>query len=226
MVKCAGKSVLKGIAVGKIYVCRKQEYALKQTQIDDVKTEQERFELAVSEAKGQLDILYKNALKTVGEEEAMIFDVHKMMLEDEGYLEDIKEMIAGKGNAEYAVNEVGNNYSRMFAAMDDDYMKARSADVLDISRRIINNLAGTRDASVKTKEPVILLADEPTGNLDPQTAWDIMMLLQEVNRAGTTVVVVTHNNDIVDVMQKRVITLDQGLLVHDEKKGGYLYEGI
>ncbi len=81
-------------------------------------------------------------------------------------------------------------------------------------------------ARALVNRPVILLADEPTGNLDPQTAWDIMMLLQEVNRAGTTVVVVTHNNDIVDVMQKRVITLDQGLLVHDEKKGGYLYEGI
>ena len=74
--------------------------------------------------------------------------------------------------------------------------------------------------------PTILLADEPTGNLDPQTAWDIMMLLQEVSRLGTTVVVVTHNNDIVDVMQKRVITLDKGILIHDEKKGGYLYEGI
>lgn len=75
-------------------------------------------------------------------------------------------------------------------------------------------------------QPTILLADEPTGNLDPQTAWDIMMLLQEVSQTGTTVVVVTHNNDIVDVMQKRVITLDKGILVHDEKKGGYLYEGI
>ena len=74
--------------------------------------------------------------------------------------------------------------------------------------------------------PVILLADEPTGNLDPQTAWDIMMLLQEVNQSGTTVVVVTHNNDIVDVMQKRVITLDQGTVIHDEKKGGYQYERI
>ena len=81
-------------------------------------------------------------------------------------------------------------------------------------------------ARALVNRPVILLADEPTGNLDPQTAWDIMMLLQEVNRAGTTVVVVKHNNDIGDVMQKRVITLDQGLLVHDEKKGGYLYEGI
>lgn len=74
--------------------------------------------------------------------------------------------------------------------------------------------------------PVILLADEPTGNLDPRTAWDIMMLLQEVNQSGTTVVVVTHNNDIVDVMQKRVITLDQGTVIHDEKKGGYQYERI
>lgn len=72
--------------------------------------------------------------------------------------------------------------------------------------------------------PTILLADEPTGNLDPQTAWEIMMLLQEVNKMGTTVVVVTHNNDIVDVMQKRVITLEEGSIIHDEKKGGYQYE--
>lgn len=72
--------------------------------------------------------------------------------------------------------------------------------------------------------PTILLADEPTGNLDPETAWDIMMLLQEVNKMGTTVVVVTHNNDVVDIMQKRVITLEGGHLVRDEKKGGYEYE--
>lgn len=73
-------------------------------------------------------------------------------------------------------------------------------------------------------KPTILLADEPTGNLDPETAWDIMMLLQEVNKMGTTVVVVTHNNDVVDVMQKRVINLEDGVLVRDEKKGGYEYE--
>ena len=73
--------------------------------------------------------------------------------------------------------------------------------------------------------PTILLADEPTGNLDPKTAWDIMMLLQEVNKMGTTVVVVTHNNDVVDVMQKRVINLEDGILVRDAKKGGYEVEG-
>ena len=74
-------------------------------------------------------------------------------------------------------------------------------------------------------QPTILLADEPTGNLDPKTAWDIMMLFEEVNKMGTTVVVVTHNNDVVDVMQKRVINLEDGVLVRDEKKGGYQVEG-
>ena len=74
-------------------------------------------------------------------------------------------------------------------------------------------------------QPTFLLADEPTGNLDPKTAWDIMMLLEEVNKMGTTVVVVTHNNDVVDVMQKRVINLEDGVLVRDEKKGGYQVEG-
>ena len=74
-------------------------------------------------------------------------------------------------------------------------------------------------------QPTILLADEPTGNLDPKTAWDIVMLLEEVNKMGTTVVVVTHNNDVVDVMQKRVINLEDGVLVRDEKKGGYQVEG-
>ena len=79
-------------------------------------------------------------------------------------------------------------------------------------------------ARALVNQPTILLADEPTGNLDPQNAWEIMMLLQEVNKMGTTVVVVTHNNDIVDVMQKRVVTLSEGTVVRDDKNGGYEYE--
>ena len=79
-------------------------------------------------------------------------------------------------------------------------------------------------ARALVNQPTILLADEPTGNLDPQNAWEIMMLLQEVNKMGTTVVVVTHNNDIVDIMQNRVVTLNEGTVVRDDKKGGYEYE--
>ena len=103
MVKCIGKSVLKGIAIGKVYIYRKKEHTLTKTRVEDVQGELKRFEYAVNEAKGQLDQLYHNALESVGEKEAMIFDVHKMLLEDEGYLEDIKAMISDNCNAEYAV---------------------------------------------------------------------------------------------------------------------------
>jgi cell division ATP-binding protein ftsE len=79
-------------------------------------------------------------------------------------------------------------------------------------------------ARALVNRPSILLADEPTGNLDPKNAWSIMELLDEVNKLGTTVIVVTHNPDVVDMMQKRVIMMKDGKLIHDESKGGYLYE--
>lgn len=162
MVKCIGKSVLKGIAIGKVYIYRKKEHTLTKTRVEDVQGELKRFEYAVNEAKGQLDQLYHNALESVGEKEAMIFDVHKMLLEDEGYLEDIKAMISDNCNAEYAVKETGNRYSQMFAALENEYMRARCADVLDISNRVINVLMGVGDASVNSDEPVILLAEDLT----------------------------------------------------------------
>ena len=138
MVKCTGKSVLKGIAIGKIYVYRKKEFTLVKTYIEDVAAELKRFDQAVKEAKRQIGILYQEALESVGEAEAKIFEIHGLMLEDEGYLEDIKDKIEGKCNAEYAVKEVGDDQAKVFAEMDDDYMRARSADVLDISNRIID----------------------------------------------------------------------------------------
>jgi cell division ATP-binding protein FtsE len=79
-------------------------------------------------------------------------------------------------------------------------------------------------ARALVNKPLILLADEPTGNLDPKNSWEIMNLLEEVNKRGTTVVVVTHNREIVDIMQKRVITMNKGVMVSDEQKGGYSYE--
>lgn len=162
MVKCVGKSVLKGVAIGKVYVYSKKEFTLAKREISDIEKEQKRFSQAVCEAGKQLEVLYQNALDSVGEEQAMIFDVHKMMLEDEGYLEDIQNMIADKCNAEFAVREIGNNYSQMFADMEDEYMKARSVDVLDVSDRVIQILSGVGEVSIDTEEPVILLADDLT----------------------------------------------------------------
>ncbi len=163
MVVCQGKSVLKGIAIGKIYLYEKQEYVLEQKQVADAEAEVARFEAAKETAIGQLDDLYEKALEEAGEEQAMIFDVHKMMLDDGDYLDAITGLIRSeKVNAEYAVHTTGEQFAAVFASMDDDYMKARSADVKDISGRVIRILAGIGDGSIASEEPVILLADDLT----------------------------------------------------------------
>lgn len=163
MVVCQGKSVLKGIAIGKIYLYEKQEYVLEQKQVADAEAEVARFEAAKETAIGQLDDLYEKALAEAGEEQAMIFDVHKMMLDDGDYLDAITGLIRSeKVNAEYAVHTTGEQFAAVFASMDDDYMKARSADVKDISGRVIRILAGIGNGSIASEEPVILLADDLT----------------------------------------------------------------
>lgn len=161
MIICSGKSVLKGVAIGKIYFYKKQEYVLERKTVADTEAEVARFEAAKAEAMAQLDALYNKALEEAGEEQAMIFDVHKMMLDDGDYLESICGMIRDeKVNAEYAVSMTGENFSAIFASMDDDYMKARAVDVKDISGRVVNILAGIGDGSIDSDVPVILLADD------------------------------------------------------------------
>lgn len=161
MVICSGKSVLEGVAIGKIYLFKKQEYQLVKTQVADTECEVARFTEAKEKAIEQLDALYQKALVEAGEEQAMIFDVHKMMLDDGDYLDGICNMIRDeKVNAEYAVTMTGESFSAVFASMDDEYMKARSVDVLDISRRVVNNLAGIVEGGIASDVPVILLADD------------------------------------------------------------------
>ncbi|HJB91214.1 MAG TPA: phosphoenolpyruvate--protein phosphotransferase [Candidatus Eisenbergiella merdigallinarum] len=161
MIICSGKSVLNGVAIGKIYLYKKQEYVLEQTQVEDVEAEIARFEAAKEKATQELDALYQKALTEAGEEQAMIFDVHKMMLDDGDYLDSIRGMIRDeKVNAEYAVSATGDSFSAVFASMDDEYMKARSVDVLDISKRVVNVLAGIVEGGIASEVPVILLADD------------------------------------------------------------------
>lgn len=161
MVICSGKSVLKGIAIGKIYLFKKQEYVLEQKVISDADAEVARFEAAKAKVMDQLDLLYQKALTEAGEEQAMIFDVHKMMLDDGDYCDNICNMIREENvNAEFAVSMTGESFSAVFASMDDEYMKARSVDVLDISRRVVNILAGIVEGGIDSEDPVILLADD------------------------------------------------------------------
>ena len=154
-----GKSVFGGIAIGSVALFEKEEDLVKRYSIEDVEKEKKRFEDA--KAKEELAGLYEKALKEVGESGAMIFDVHQMMLDDLDYVESILNMIdTQKVNAEFAVATTGDNFSQMFAAMDDDYMKERAADVRDISNRVIRILQGKEMGGITENQPVILLAED------------------------------------------------------------------
>ncbi len=156
-----GKSVFSGIAIGRISVYKKGEQQVKRNRITDVDAELSRFEDAKQTAIGQLQGLYDKALKEVGEANAAIFEVHQMMLDDGDYNESITNIIKSQEvNAEYAVATTGDNFSQMFAAMEDDYMRARAADIKDISERIISILNGNGDAAIGADEPVIIVADD------------------------------------------------------------------
>lgn len=156
-----GKSVFGGIAIGRISVYKKGEQQVKRNRITDVDAELSRFEDAKKTAIEQLQGLYDKALKEVGEANAAIFEVHQMMLDDGDYNESIANIIKSQEvNAEYAVASTGDNFSQMFAAMEDDYMRARAADIKDISERIISILSGKGGNAIGADEPAIIVADD------------------------------------------------------------------
>ena len=156
-----GKSVFGGIAIGRLSIYNKKENQVKREKITDVEAEITRFTDAKETAKEQLKGFYEKAVKEVGEVNAAIFEVHQMMLDDLDYVESITNMIRTQEvNAEFAVASTGDNFSQMFAAMDDDYMKERAADVKDISNRVISILQNAENGSMTGEEPVILLADD------------------------------------------------------------------
>ena len=156
-----GKGVVPGIAIGRLYVFEKGKEQVEKISVADTEAEVVRFQSARGQAMEQLDKLYQDALSRVGEENAQIFDVHKMMLDDLDYIEAIEGHIREDAvNAEYAVTVTGKEFSAMFSEMDDAYMKARAVDVIDVSDRLVRLLKGKKEAGLNTDEPVILLADD------------------------------------------------------------------
>ena len=161
MERLKGKSVYKGIALGKISVLKKDDYVVKRVKVENSEAEIERVAQAREKAKEQLQKLYDKAVKEVGEASAAIFEVHQMMLDDDDYNESIENIIRTQEvNAEYAVATTGDNFSQMFASMDDDYMKARAADVKDISERLVRNLYGGDGGDMEFDQSVIIVADD------------------------------------------------------------------
>jgi len=156
-----GKSVFGGIAIGRIKVYNKSEQQVKRVHIDDTEHEKKRYYAAVDKAAMQLQELYDKAVKEVGEANAAIFEMHQIMLTDDDYKESVENIIESQHvNAEYAVAQTGDNYAAMFAAMEDEYMRGRSADVKDISERLINILSGFNASSMVSDEPVIIVAED------------------------------------------------------------------
>ncbi|MBQ1823067.1 MAG: phosphoenolpyruvate--protein phosphotransferase [Lachnospiraceae bacterium] len=180
-----GKSVFSGIAIGPLCLYQKADSMVKRYKIEDADAEVKRFEDAQATAKDQLQSLYDKALKEVGEANAAIFEVHQMMLDDGDYLESIINIIRTQlVNAEYAVATTGDNFAQMFAAMDDEYMQARSADIKDISNRVVQVLQGAAAGGINSDVPVILLADDLAPSETVQL--DKSLVLSFVTRGGST----------------------------------------
>lgn len=183
--KLEGKSVFSGIAIGKCKIFGKKDQVVKRSKVTDTDLEIKRFIQAKEQAKSQLAALYEKALKEVGEANAAIFEVHQMMLDDLDYVESITNMISSQGiNAEYAVATTGDNFAEMFAAMDDDYMRERAADVKDISNRVIHILQGGSEQAGLGDQPVIILADDLAPSETVQL--DKSKVLSFVTRHGST----------------------------------------
>ena len=161
MITIQGKSVFGGVSIGKLMFYKRNEKVIKREHISDADAEWKRFEAAKGQAVDQLKELYEKALEDVGEANAMIFEIHQMMLEDEDYNESVENIIHSQMvNAEYAVASTADNFAQMFEAMDDDYMRGRAADVRDISERVITVLAGGAGSGLDSDEPVIIAADD------------------------------------------------------------------
>ena len=185
MITYSGKSVLAGIAIGKISLYKKAEVSIHRYHVEDVNKEILRFEEAKERALKQLTILYETALKEVGESGAGIFEVHQMMLEDLDYIASIVNIIESqKVNAEYAIGETGDNFAAMFSAMEDDYMRARAADVKDITESLLSEFQTQEKEVIEDKEPVIILAEDLAPSQTVQLNKD--KVLAFVTRQGSS----------------------------------------
>ena len=161
MIICRGKGVFKGIAIGKIRVFQKGELTINKVLIANADAEWKRFNEARKIAYNQLKILYDQVIREIGKNDAAIFQIHQMLLEDVNYISSIENIIRTEMvNSEYAISKTTDNIVFMFMAMDNAYIKARAADVQDISRRLITILLGADEIRINSDEPVIIIADD------------------------------------------------------------------
>ena len=176
MLSLKGKGVCGGVTLGTLAVLRRNTAAVKRCKVQNAEAEVARFQTARQDAIDKLAELYEKAVADVGKDNAAIFEIHQMMLEDDDYNESVENIIRMQQvNAEYAVASTGDNFAQMFSAMDDDYMRARSADVKDISERVLSVLGGRATGIAASGEPVIIVADDLAPSETVQLNKDLVL---------------------------------------------------
>ncbi|MGN0108399.1 MAG: phosphoenolpyruvate-utilizing N-terminal domain-containing protein, partial [Hominilimicola sp.] len=214
MITISGKTVCAGVAFGPVFVFSREESTIKRHHIESSDDEIARFENAREKAIDELGMLYDKAIAEVGEANAMIFQIHQMMLEDLDYIESIKNIIADQLiNAETAVGQTCDNFVQMFKAMDDAYMRERSADVKDVSERLIKILSGKDKGGIVSDEPVIIVADDLAPSETVQ--FDKEKILAFVTEGGSTS---SHTSILARMMNIPAIIGAKGAL-HSECNG-------
>ncbi len=220
-----GKSVFGGIAIGKIHVYKKDEKQVKREKVENPEEEIARYMKAKETAGGQLQQLYEKALKEVGEANAAIFEVHQMMLEDGGFQESVENIIrTQKVNAEYAVASAGDNFAQMFAAMEDEYMRARSADIKDISERLLKVLGNESAGGFLSSEPVIIVAKDLAPSETVQMDKDkVLSFVTALGSANSHTAILARTMGI-----PALVNVAAGMSGEDEKKeyGGLLSDEL
>ena len=224
-----GKSVCSGVAIGKIAFFNRVETKIEKTKIENADKEIENFKNAVNVANTELISLYEKALKDVGEEHAMIFEVHQMMLADLDYLETIENMIKDDSiNAIYAIDCVATQFAEMFASMEDEYMQGRAADVKDISVRVINILANNKACKNEWDEPIILISDDlapsETVQLDKSK---VLAFATEVGSSSSHTAILARTMNIpaiVNIGKKVNKSLDGKMAIVDGLTGEFIIE--
>lgn len=191
MVALQGTGVSPGIASGKLFYYKRDNSEIPTYTVTDTDSELHRWQNAAKKAYDELGMLAQSAHEEAGYEAAMLFETHQLMLEDLDYTDRITDLILNeKKNAEVAITIAADEFAQMFAAMDDEYMKARSVDVVDISKRLIAILTNTKPQSVSTTEPVIIAADDltPSETVQLDKSMILGFILSEGNANSHTAI--------------------------------------
>ncbi len=222
-----GKSAYNGFAIGVVHVIENENKEIKLQYINNSSLEINRVDDAVKNCQNQLEKLYNKAVNEVGKDNAEIFSIHQMMIEDEDYIDAIHQAIEKKKfNAEYAVSISAKDFAQMFSEMDDEYMKARSTDVIDISQRLINTLLNSNKESYNLKKPSIIVADDLTPSITME--FDKSKIIAFVMKKGslnshTAILARTMNIPaLVSTNIDNLSNLDNKLAIVDANNGNFI----